>query len=96
MTENAKDAIDVALLVARAVEAVGGTYFIGGSLASSVDGEPRATNDVDVVIDLPVGSVPDLVAALGADFEVDSSMLRDAVLRGRSANVFFMPLVMKV
>jgi hypothetical protein len=38
----AEDALDVALLVAAAVERVGGEYFVGGSVASSLRGEPRA------------------------------------------------------
>jgi hypothetical protein len=40
----AGDALDAALRVARAIEALGGAYFLGGSLASSLQGEPRATN----------------------------------------------------
>jgi hypothetical protein len=43
-----QDALDIALLVAAAIDAVGGEYFIGGSVASSLQGEPRATNDIDV------------------------------------------------
>ncbi|MEI8255809.1 MAG: hypothetical protein WCJ30_09065 [Deltaproteobacteria bacterium] len=44
------DIIGVALVVARAIEQVGGAYFVGGSLASSLQGEPRATNDIDIVL----------------------------------------------
>jgi hypothetical protein len=33
------------ILVADAIEAAKGSYFVGGSLASSLQGEPRATND---------------------------------------------------
>jgi len=91
-----EDAIDVALRVAAALEKVGAGYFLGGSLASSIDGQPRATNDIDFVIDLPVGKIGEFTAALGPDFEVDVDMLRDAVLHGRSANVFFLPLVLKI
>lgn len=47
------DAIAVALRVGEAIESVGGAYFVGGSLASSLQGEPRATNDIDLVIDVP-------------------------------------------
>ena len=43
-------ALDVALRVAAAIESVGGAYFVGGSLASSLQGEPRATNDIDIVL----------------------------------------------
>jgi hypothetical protein len=35
------DALDVAIRVARAVESVGGAYFVDGSVASSMQGEPR-------------------------------------------------------
>ncbi len=42
MTSEDEDALDVAFRVAAAVERVGGRYFVGGSIASSVDGEPRA------------------------------------------------------
>lgn len=96
MTERAEDVIDVALRVAAALESVGAPYFVGGSLASSLHGEPRATNDIDFVIDVALGKVDALVAALGTDFEVDAAMLRDAVLHGRSANVFYLPLALKI
>jgi hypothetical protein len=90
------DAVEVALRVAEALESVGAAYFVGGSLASSLDGEPRATNDIDFVIDLKVGRIADFVVALGTDFEADVDMIRDAVLHGRSANVFYLPLVLKI
>jgi hypothetical protein len=95
-SEQRDDAISVALRVAAAVERAGGTYFVGGSLASSLDGEPRSTNDIDFVIDLPVGKVDTLAAALGPEFEVDQGMLRDALLRGTCANAFYLPWLLKV
>jgi hypothetical protein len=48
------DPLTVALRVAAAIEACGGEYFVGGSLASALQGEPRATNDIDMVINQPV------------------------------------------
>jgi hypothetical protein len=96
MTDAVADAVGVALRVASAIESAGGEYFVGGSLASSLQGEPRATNDVDIVLRLPLGRIPALVTALGADFEVDVDMLRDALLHGRSCNVFYLPTVMKI
>ena len=90
------DVIGVAGRVAEAIESVGGRYFVGGSLASSVDGEPRPTNDIDFVVDLPLGRVEALTAALGADFEVDQGMLREALLRGSCANAFYLPIVLKI
>jgi hypothetical protein len=90
------DAIAVALRVGAAIEAVGGRYFVGGSVASSLQGEPRATNDIDVVLDLPLSRIPALAAALGADFEIDQDALRDALSQSRSCNIFYLPVVMKV
>jgi hypothetical protein len=87
---TAVEAIGIALRVAQAIEATGGAYFVGGSLASSLQGEPRATNDI--VLDLPIGRIGQLVSHLGADFEVDTDML----LHGRSCNIFFLPEVMKI
>jgi len=90
------DAIAVALRVGEAIESVGGAYFVGGSLASSLQGEPRATNDIDLVIDVPAARISDLVDALGDDFEVDVDMLRDALLNARSCNIFYLPTVVKL
>src|SRR6266699_2805628 len=94
--EDDFDALGIALRVARAIETVGGAYFVGGSLASSLQGEPRATNDIDIVLELPIGRISALVTALGTDFEVDQDMMRDALLHGGSCNIFFLPTVMKI
>ena len=96
MSDTLEDVVDIALRVAEALEKVGARYFVGGSLASSIDGEPRATNDIDFVIDMAIGKVREFIERLGADFEVDGDMLRDAILHGRSANVFYLPLVLKI
>lgn len=88
--------LEVALLVARALERAGVDYFLGGSLASSVQGEPRATKDIDFVVDLPEGKVQQLQAELGPDFEVDVEALGEAVRRRGSWHVFYLPSFVKV
>ena len=90
------DALGVALRVGGALDAAKVPYFLGGSMASSLHGEPRSTNDLDFVLDMGAWKVPALVAALGSDFAVDDAALRTAFGSGGSANVFFLPLVMKV
>jgi hypothetical protein len=90
------DALDIALRVARALEAVGAEYFVGGSVASSLQGDPRSTNDIDFVISLPLGRVDALCAELGTDFEVDANQLREAIRRAGSANAFYLPLITKI
>jgi hypothetical protein len=87
------DALDVALLVAAALDAVGCEYFVGGSVASSLQGEPRATNDIDIVVAMPGFKVVTFARALGPEFELDQDMLRDAVAHGSSANMFYLPLM---
>lgn len=89
-------AYEVALRVAAALDEIGVPYFLGGSLASSLQGEPRATNDIDLVIDMPTHQVAAFARALGLDFEVDEEPLVDAIEQRRSWNIYFLPLVMKV
>jgi len=87
---------EIACRVAAALEDLGVPYFLGGSLASSIHGEPRATNDIDLVVDLRADLVDDLARRLGSDFEVDEEALRDAVLRRSSWNLFYLPLLLKI
>ena len=96
MSDPASDAVDVALRVAAAIETVGGEYFVGGSIASSLQGEPRATNDIDFVVTLPLGKLEDFRTTLGSDFEIDVDMLREALRTASSANGFYLPLVTKI
>jgi hypothetical protein len=90
------DAIGVALLVAAAIEGAGGTYFVGGSVASSLHGDPRSTNDIDFIVSLPVGHVAAFRQGLGPDFELDEEMLAVALARSTTANGFYLPVLTKI
>ncbi|MHB1845877.1 MAG: nucleotidyl transferase AbiEii/AbiGii toxin family protein [Deltaproteobacteria bacterium] len=90
------DMIDVAVRVALAFERAGVEYALGGSIASGLQGEPRATNDIDFAVRLDEGRIEVLRVELGADFAVDVEALRDAVRRGRSYNIYFLPTVVKI
>lgn len=50
-----------------ALEAAGVGYMLTGSLASSLHGEPRATHDVDIVVEVDTRVVTAVAAAFGAD-----------------------------
>lgn len=63
------------------------TWAIGGSLASAAHGEPRATNDVDVIAPLTESNAPTLCERLGADFYADADMAREAARNHGSFNV---------
>ncbi len=90
------DASAVAVLVARAFERAGVEYALGGSVATSIQGEPRSTNDIDFAVRLTERQIPGLVEALGADFDVDELALEEAIRRRRSANIFHSPTVTKI
>ena len=90
------DPIAIAVLVVEALEQLGIPYAIGGSLASSVHGLPRYTNDVDIVADLRPAHVEPLVAALGDDFMIAEAAVREAIARRGSFNVIHFETVEKV
>jgi hypothetical protein len=70
--------------------------MIGGSIATSLYGEPRATNDVDLVADLLPSRAQAFVDALGTDFYVDLDAVRDAANRRASFNVIHYETVEKI
>lgn len=73
--------------VARALEAAGAPFLVGGSLASSLQGIPRSTLDVDLVVDLTADQVAAFVEALGPSFYADAERIRDGIARRASFNV---------
>jgi hypothetical protein len=58
----------VSLLVARLLDGLGVRYLVGGSVASSLLGLPRATLNSDMIADLDIAHAAPLVAALGDGF----------------------------
>lgn len=92
----AAETLRAALKVARALEALDVPYLVGGSLASSVHGIPRATQDADLVADLDLDRVEGLVRALEGEFYVDAERVRDAVRRRASFNVIYLRTMLKV
>ena len=71
-------------LVAARLEAAGIEYMVSGSIAPSLQGEPRSTHDIDIVIAVRISAV-DAAARLKAafpepDFYLDEAAVRDAIL----------------
>ena len=91
-----RDILDVALLVAGALERCGVAYFLGGSLASSFQGEPRATNDIDLVVALAPSAVGSFITALGPEFDVDGEALERAARERGTWNIIHLPTITKV
>lgn len=81
------DPVGLALRTSRSLEELGIPYFLGGSFASSVWGEPRSTNDLDFVIELSRDQIPKFVARFAPSFYVDRSAVEEAVAARASFNV---------
>ena len=90
------DPIAIALTVARHLDALGVTYTVGGSIASSFAGEPRSTLDIDIVAALTDAQIPRLVSALAPHFYVVEEALRRAVRDKSSANLIHEATQVKV
>ncbi len=88
--------LEIVTRVADAMDRCGIEYFVGGSIASSIQGHQRLTNDIDVVARLSVPAVDQLKVALGADFDVDEVALKDAIAHHKSWNIFFIPMAFRV
>jgi hypothetical protein len=71
-----------------ALEKVGARYFVTGSTASIFFGEPRFTNDLDVVVDLREGDVAALCAEFPQpEFYVSEETVRRAIVQKGSFNI---------
>jgi hypothetical protein len=65
---------------AAVFEELGVVYMIGGSQASIYYGEPRFTQDIDIVADLELQHLPSFVAAYpSSDFYLDEDAVREAI-----------------
>ena len=90
------DPYAVALTVVRALDALGVTSTVGGSIASSFAGEPRSTIDIDIVAALEEQHVAGLVSRLGSAFYADEDALHRAVRSRTSANLIHQTTMLKV
>ena len=78
------------------LERLGVTWYVGGSVASTVHGRFRATNDVDLIADLRAEHAEAIRVALDADHYVDEDSIRDAVRRRSSFNLLHFGTGLKI
>jgi hypothetical protein len=79
-----------------ALEELGIRYYAGGSVASSIHGVPRYTQDVDLVADLKPEQTELLASKLNADFYADAGQMREAIRYGRAFNAIHFATGFKV
>jgi hypothetical protein len=89
------DPLTVAVAVDEVLDRLAIPYVIGGSVASSVLGEPRSTLDLDIMIDAN-DAVRRLAIALSPDFHVDQEEAVDSFRQQPSFNAIHFGTAMKV
>lgn len=68
--------------VVRELESAGIDYMLTGSLVSSLQGEPRSTHDIDVVVAIQLGAAKDLATAFPPpDYYLSEESICDAIAR---------------
>jgi hypothetical protein len=82
--------------VAALLDALEIRWVLGGSLASSMVGEPRSTNDGDVAIVVPLGGEEQLVTELAQRFIVPTSDARYALASHTSFNIIDKDTLLKI
>jgi hypothetical protein len=90
------DQLRVARLLLDYFDELGVVAVLGGSMASSLIGEPRATNDVDLAAALSHDTARRLVGKLGEAFYADLSAIEEAVTHCSSFNVIHLATATKV
>ncbi|HEX6551607.1 MAG TPA: hypothetical protein VF026_02510 [Ktedonobacteraceae bacterium] len=96
MSMNVPDILAATTPVVEALEQLEVPYHIGGSVASSLNGIPRLTIDIDLVTNLKLEHVQPLVRLLEAEYYIDEDAVRDAVKRRSSFNVIHLESILKI
>lgn len=91
-----EEPIAVTLLVINVLEKLDIRYLIAGSLASSFYGEPRATRDANLLVDISTEHVARFVEMLDSEFNVLIESINDAIKRRSSFNLIHYDSLFKV
>ena len=79
---------DLLRYLADTFDQMGLRYAVTGSTATIVYGEPRFTNDIDVVVDLPTARIDDFLAAFPPPgFYLSRMAVESAVAQQRQFNI---------
>jgi len=80
-----EDPIYLARKVAVLLESLSISYYIGGSVASSLQGEIRFTEDLDLVVNIQTNQVQSILNIFSKDFYISEIAIDDA-MRGRTSS----------
>lgn len=88
--------VEVTLKVTNVFEKLGIPYLIGGSLASTLHGMVRTTQDSDIVAEMHLEHLQPFVRALQDDFYIDEEMIAESIQRNSSFNIIHRETMFKV
>ena len=88
--------VEVTLKVTNILEKLGVPYLIGGSLASTLYGMVRTTQDFDIVAEMKIEHLQPFVSALKGEFYIDDEMITEAIQRHSSFNIIHRGTMFKV
>ena len=88
--------IEVTIRVTQVLEELNIPYLISGSLASTLYGMVRTTQDSDIVAEIRLEHLPAFVLALQDDFFMDDVMIAESIRRYSSFNIIHRESMFKV
>ncbi len=88
--------IEVTLKVTDVFEKLGIPYLIAGSLASTLYGMVRTTQDSDIVVQMGPEHLQAFVSALQDEFYIDEEMIADSIRHNSSFNIIHRETMFKV
>ena len=88
--------VEVTLKVTGVFERIGVSYLIGGSLASTLYGMVRTTQDSDIVAEMRLEHLEPFVSTLQDEFYVDVELIAEAIQRNSSFNIIHRETMFKV
>jgi len=96
MSPEIPEALRVAVRLIEMLEDLGVAYHLGGSIASSVHGIPRMTQDVDLVAHVTPEAATALARIASGEFYVDAEVARAAARERTSFNLIHRDSGMKI
>jgi len=88
--------VEVTLKVTGVLEKLHIPYLIGGSLASTLYGMVRTTQDSDIVTEMQLEHLQPFVEALQAEFYIDAEMIAESIQHNSSFNIIHRDTMFKV
>lgn len=88
--------VQVTLKVTDVFEKLGVSYLISGSLASTLYGMVRTTQDSDIVAEMQMEHLQPFVSALQDEFYVDDEMIAESIQGNSSFNIIHRETMFKV